>query len=240
MGEPVQAQGDCARRGGRRHLAGPRSGRAIGVDDRGCASLGCGREIAERVFDVGEDSGEAWELLGVASLHADRMRDLGEAAGQAVKRASLSGRARRTTSVALNSEGSGARRGRGSGGHDGDGRWPATRPQWALNPIRVPVGAHMHAGMYGPAWAGRRVQRRSVGPPSLVGPRPVRACDREPAAPWRSPWTGNVSGVEGRCATVGSSPAVRAVAARALSQSRATAWAAVGRSPCRGAAGRRP
>jgi hypothetical protein len=134
MGEPVQPPGDCARRGVRR-LAAPRSGRAIVVDDRMCALLGCRREIAERPFDVGEDTREVSELFGVVSLHAQGMRDLGEAPGQAAKRAGLRRRASRPKGVALDSGGSDARRGRGSGGHDDDSRPPARWPQWALNPI---------------------------------------------------------------------------------------------------------
>jgi hypothetical protein len=178
MGEPMQAPGDCARRGGRR-LAGPRSGRAIVVDDRMCALLGCRREIAERPFDVGEDTREVSEPFGVVSLHAQSMRDLGEAPGQAAQRAGLRRCASRSKGVALDSEGSGARRGRGSGGHDGDGRRPATRPQWALNPTWEFTCMPARDG---PAWAGRCVQRRRIGPRSLNGPRPVRACDCEPAA----------------------------------------------------------
>ena len=72
--------------------------------------------------------------FGVVSLHADGMRDLGEAPGQAAKRAGLRGRASRSKGVALESGGRDARRGRGSG-HDGDGRPPASWPQWALTPI---------------------------------------------------------------------------------------------------------
>ena len=81
----MQAPGDCARRGGRR-LADPRSGRAIVVDDRMCAVLGCGGEIAERAFDVGENARQVCGRFGVVSLHPEGMRHLGEGPGQAAKR----------------------------------------------------------------------------------------------------------------------------------------------------------
>jgi hypothetical protein len=110
MGEPMQAPGDCARRGGRR-LAGPRSGRAIVVYDGVCAVLDCGREIAERAFDVGENARQVCGRFGVVSLHPEGMRHLGEAPGQAAKRAGLRRRANRSQGVALEREGSDARRG---------------------------------------------------------------------------------------------------------------------------------
>ena len=110
MGEPMQAPGDCARGGGRR-LAGPRSGTAIVVDDRVCALLGCGREIAECAFDVGENARQVCGHFGVVSLHPEGMRHLGEAPGQAANRAGLRRRANRSKGVALERKGSDGRRG---------------------------------------------------------------------------------------------------------------------------------
>ena len=111
MGEPMQAPGDCARRGGRR-LADPRSGRAIVVYDRMCALLGCGREIAERAFDVRENARQVCGRFGVVSLHPEGMRHLGEAPGQAAKRPGLRRRANRSKGVVL--ERGGTRRSAGS------------------------------------------------------------------------------------------------------------------------------
>ena len=173
----MQAPGDCARWGGRR-LAGSRSGRAIVVYDRMCALLDCGREIAERAFDVGENARQVCGRFGVVSLHAEGMRHLGEAPGQAAKRAGLRRRANRSKGVALEMEGSDARRGRGSGSHDGDGRPPARWPQWALTPI--PYAAQDHRRSLARSGsrtraAGRAVQASS-GPAPLqrVGPRSSR------------------------------------------------------------------
>ena len=150
----MQAPGDCARRGGRR-LAGPRSGRAIVVDDRVCALLGCGGEIAERAFDVGENARQVCGRFGVVSLHPEGMRHLGEAPGQAAKRAGLRRRANRSKGVVVARGGSDARRGRGSGSHGGDGRPPARWPQWALTP-------NSSRGL-GPSAIARQMGQRNAG-----------------------------------------------------------------------------
>ena len=78
-----------------------------------CALLGCGREIAERAFDVGKNAREVCGRFGVVSLHPEGMRHLGEAPGQAAQRAGLRRRANRSNGVALERGGSDARRGRG-------------------------------------------------------------------------------------------------------------------------------
>ena len=85
-------------------------------------------------FDVGENTRQVCGRFGVVSLHPEGMRHLGEAPGQAAQRASLRRRANRSKGVAFERGGSDARRGRGSGGHGGDGRPPARWPQWALTP----------------------------------------------------------------------------------------------------------
>jgi hypothetical protein len=133
MGEPMKAPGDCARRGGR-PLAGPRSGTAIVVDDRMCAVLDCGREIAERALDVGENARQVCGRLRVVSLHPQGMRHLGQAPGQAAERPGLRRLANRSKGVVVAGGRSGARRARGGGGHGGDGRPPAGCWQWALTP----------------------------------------------------------------------------------------------------------
>jgi hypothetical protein len=51
---------------------------AIGVDDGVCGEFGRDREIADRCFDVGDAARQVGERLGVVSLPADDMRDLGE------------------------------------------------------------------------------------------------------------------------------------------------------------------
>jgi hypothetical protein len=174
MGEPLQAPGECARRGGRR-LAGPRSGRAIVGYDGMRALLGCGREIAERAFDVGKNARKVCGRFGVVSLHPEGMRDLGEAPAQAAKRAGLRRSANRSNGVALERGGSDARRGRGVGSHDGDGRPPARWSQWALTPIPLEAQVHRRSVARSgsrPRTAGRAVQASS-GPSPLqrVGPR---------------------------------------------------------------------
>jgi hypothetical protein len=88
----MQAPGDCARLGRRRNLGGPRTGRAIPVDDRVSGELGCGRQIAERPFDVSDDDSEIWKLFEVVGLHTDGVSHLGEAPGQVAKRAGVSER----------------------------------------------------------------------------------------------------------------------------------------------------
>ena len=66
------------------------------VDDRMCALLDGGREIAERAFDVGENAREVCGRFGVVSLHPQGMRHLGEAPGQAAKRPGLRRRGNRS------------------------------------------------------------------------------------------------------------------------------------------------
>jgi len=144
MGEPMKPPGDCPRRGGRR-LAGPGSGRAFVVDDRMCVLLDCGREIAERAFDVGEHARQVYGRLTVVSLHPQGMCHLGQAPGQAAKRPGLRRPANRSKGVVVAGGGSDARRTRGGGGHGGDGRPSAGWWQWALIPsssrgLRAPDG----------------------------------------------------------------------------------------------------
>jgi hypothetical protein len=183
MREPMQAPGDRARRGGRR-LAGPRSGTAIVVDDRMCAVLDGGREIAERAFDVGENAREVCGRVGVVSLHPQGMRHFGEAPRQAATRPGLRRRANRSKGVVVASGGSDAGRGRRGGSHDGDGRSPARWPQWALTPnsSRGP-GPSAIARQIGQRNAGARTSGAGIGRPAPL--QRVQTAELASAGPGR-------------------------------------------------------